>query len=106
MPSWAEETVYIVENDFGPAGAALVETDPEYADFENTITGLLESQFSNPLRVIAFNTAERWSEDVSEDVTRELRRRCDLQLRDVSSAIQDFVKRHERHDRQLALRLV
>jgi hypothetical protein len=33
--------------------------------------------------VVAFNTAERWSEDVSEDVARELRRRCDLQMRDL-----------------------
>jgi hypothetical protein len=33
--------------------------------------------------VVAFNTAERWSEDVSEDVARELRRRCDLQMREL-----------------------
>jgi hypothetical protein len=57
--------------------------------------------------VIAFNTEERWSEDVSEDVVSELRRRCDLQLRDVPSSIQDFVERHENHNRQqLTLRLV
>ena len=44
---------------------------------------------------------------VSEDVARELRRRCDLQMRDVPSSIQDFVERHEGHAwRQLTLRLV
>jgi hypothetical protein len=57
--------------------------------------------------VVAFNTAERWSEDISEDVARELRRRCDLQMRELPTAISDFVERHESLDRrQLTLRLV
>jgi hypothetical protein len=44
---------------------------------------------------------------VSEDVAEELRRRCDLQLRDVPSSIADFVERHAGQvDRQLPLRLV
>ena len=106
VPNWADQTVYIVENDFGRSGRAYVETDSEYADLEATITGLLEGQYSNPVRTVAFNTAERWSEDVSEDVAHELRRRCDLQLRDLPSTIQDFVEQHEGHHRQLALRLV
>ena len=89
-----------------PSGRAYVETDSEYADLEATISGFLEGQYSNPVRIVAFNTAERWSEDVSEDIAQELRRRCDLQLRDLPSTIQDFVERHEGHHRQLALRLV
>ena len=66
----------------------------------------MSGQYSNPIRVIAFNTAERWSEDVSEDVAAEIRRRCDLQMCDVPSAIQDFVEAHEGSRRQLTLRLV
>lgn len=104
VPSCADQTVYIVENEFGRAGRAFVETDAECADLEATILGLLEGQFSNPIRVIAFNTAERWSEDVSKDIAHELRRRCDLQLRDAPSPIQDFIERHEGH-RQFALQL-
>jgi hypothetical protein len=38
--------------------------------------------------VFAFNTVERWSQDVSEDVAREIRRRFDLQLADVPSNLQ------------------
>ena len=106
VPDWAEQTVYIVENDFGRLGRAYVETDSEYADLETTITTLLEGQYSHPVRIVAFNTAERWSQDVSEDIAHELRRRCDLQLCDVPSAVQDFVEGHEGHHRQLALRLV
>jgi hypothetical protein len=56
---------------------------------------------------VAFNTEERWSEDVSDDVAHELRRRCDLRRRDLPSSIQDFVERHEGHGRrQLTLPLV
>jgi hypothetical protein len=44
-------------------------------------------------------------EDASADIAPELRRRCDLQVRDVPSGIQDFVDSHAGPDRQLALRL-
>ena len=58
---------------------------------------------TGPIRVVAFNTDERWSEDVPEDVALALRRRCS----DVPSSIQDFVERHEGCAwRQLTLRLV
>jgi len=62
-------------------------------------------QHSNPFRVIAFNTAERWSEDVSQDVAHELRRRCDLQARDIPFYLQDFTDKYEGryHDVQLPL---
>jgi hypothetical protein len=59
----------------------------------------------NPVRVVGFNTAETWSQDVSGDVAQELRRRCDLQQRDVPFHREDFVERHEGryHDIQLPL---
>ncbi|MBR0948215.1 MULTISPECIES: hypothetical protein [Bradyrhizobium] len=59
------------------------------------------------IRVVAVHTSERWSEDVSEDVARELQRRCHLQLTDVPSHLQEFVDRHAAQDtRQFSLRLV
>ena len=36
-------------------------------------------------------TAERRSEDVSEDVAHELHRRCDLQMCDLPASLLDFV---------------
>jgi hypothetical protein len=66
---------------------------------------LLDGQYKSPIGILCFNPAEGRARDVSEDIARELRRRCDLQLRDVPSSIQDFVERHEGHHRQLALRL-
>ena len=107
IPSDNDQTVYLVAEDFGKLGRAWREADYEGTDLETVIQDLLLGQYKNPIRVVAFNTEERWSEDVSEDVAYELRRRCDLQLRDVPSSIQDFVGQHEGHAwRQLTLRLV
>ena len=66
---------------------------------------LSNGQYKNLVRVVGFNTAERWSDDVSADVSLELRRRCDLQQRDIPFYLQDFVDRHEGryHDIQLPL---
>jgi hypothetical protein len=90
----------LVADDFGKLGRSWRETDYELTDLETTIQDLLSGQYQNPIRVIAFNTAEGWSQDVSEDIAHELRRRCDLQLEKVPSNIQDFIERHEGSDRQ------
>jgi hypothetical protein len=106
VPGGADRNVYIVVDDFGRSGRCYRETDVEAADLETLILDMLEGQYQNPCRVVAFNTAEGWSQDVSEDVTQELRRRCDLQLNDVPSPIQDFVEANEgSRDVQLTLRL-
>jgi hypothetical protein len=107
VPADGDDTFYLVADDFGQVGRAWRECDYDATDLETVIQDLLSGQYNNPIRVVAFNTEERWSEDVSEDVAHELRRRCDLQARDVPSSIQDFVERHEGHAwRQLSLRLV
>jgi hypothetical protein len=107
VPASDDQNVYIVIDDFGRNGRVFRETDVESADLETTITDLMEGQYRNPIRVVAFNTAERCSEDVSKDIARELRRRFDLQTADVPSVIQDFVESYEGHQgRQLSLRLV
>lgn len=56
---------------------------------------MLEGQYPNPVRVIGFNTAKKWSEDVSDDVAHELRRRCDMQLRDLPFYLEEFVEHYE-----------
>ena len=107
VPSDNDQTVYLIAEDFGRIGRAWREADYEATDLKSVIQRLLSGQYNNPIRVVAFNTDERWSEDVSEDVAHELRQRCDLQASDVPSSIQDFVERHEGYAwRQLTLRLV
>jgi hypothetical protein len=105
VPNGDDQNVYLVMDDLGRHGRVWRETDAETADLETVILDLLEGQYKNPVRVISFNTAEKWSQDISADVAHELRLRCDLQLRDVPSSIQDFVERHEDSQRQLTLSL-
>jgi hypothetical protein len=59
-------------DDFGRVGRSYRETDVETADLETTITDLLGGQYSNPIRVVAFNTAEKWSQDASGDIAQEI----------------------------------
>ena len=61
---------YIVLNDFGPLGRAYVETDEAKADEATIIENILSGQYSHPVRVVAFNTAEGWACDVTEDIAR------------------------------------
>jgi hypothetical protein len=95
VPKGDDQTVYLVVDDLGQQGRVYREADVETTDLETVILDLLEGQYKNPVRVVAFNTAEKWSQDVSADVAHELRHRCDLRLRDVPFGLQDFVDRHE-----------
>nr|WP_249159846.1 hypothetical protein [Bradyrhizobium tropiciagri] len=83
-----DQAVYLVVDDFGPTGRAWREVHLETTDLETVIHAMLSGEYHDPIRVVAFNTTERWSEDVSEDVARELQRRWDLQLIDVQSGVQ------------------
>jgi hypothetical protein len=83
VPGGDDHDVYLVLDDFGRNGQAWREADVETTDLETVTADLLGGQFNNPVRVVGFNTSEGWSQDVSADVARELRRRCDEQARDV-----------------------
>ena len=67
-PYGTDVIVHIVLNDFGPLGSAYVETDEADADEATIIENILSGEYSHPLRVIAFNTAEGWARDVTEDI--------------------------------------
>jgi hypothetical protein len=100
MPSIAPSSpddvdVYLVLDDFGERlGRAWRETDEERTDRETLIADLLEGQYAGPVRVVAFNTAERWSRDVSEDVADELVQRLAIDDRETPVALEDFLDRH------------
>jgi hypothetical protein len=64
-----------VLDDFGEAGRVYREAAEADATLETIIDDLLTGQFNNPVRVVAFNTLEGWSRDVSEDIPREALRR-------------------------------
>lgn len=105
VPNGDDQNVYLVVDDFAHRGRAWREADTEQTDRETVIADLLSGQYNDPICVVGLNTAERWSEDVSEDVAREIRRRCDQQQRDVPFFLQDFCDRHEGRYRDVQLPL-
>jgi hypothetical protein len=106
VPNSSDQTVYLVLDDSGGRlGRAYRETSIERADLETIISDLLGGQYSDPVRVVAFNTTEHWSEDVSEDVAREIMRRIGLAGDEVPPLLEGFLDRHLGSERQLTLRL-
>lgn len=90
-------------DDLGRLGRVWHETDPDSTDRETVIRDLLDGQYSNPVRVISFNTAEGWSRDVSEDIADALRRQCELAAREPPGNIKEFIERFEVDRSQLRL---
>jgi hypothetical protein len=105
VPNGEDQTVYLVADDLGRLGGIWAEAGISRTDLEGVIQDLLTGQFKSPIRVVAFNTAEKWSDDVSVEVAEELRRRCDQQSRDVPFFLQDFVDRYQGRDRDIQLPL-
>src|SRR6266403_349460 len=76
VPLEANQDTYLVLDDFGGRlGRAWRETNEEDTDRETLIREVMEDQYSHPTRIIAFNTAQGWSRDVTMDIVDELRRR-------------------------------
>jgi hypothetical protein len=70
-----EEDTYLVLDDFGPLGRAWRETDEAGATRATLVRNLLDGQYEDPVRIVAFNTAEGWSRDVTVEIADEVRRR-------------------------------
>ena len=66
-------TIYIVLDQFGGAfGRAYREVDESCADEHTTIDKISDGAYSRPVRVVAFNTHEGWSRDVTEEIALKL----------------------------------
>ena len=95
IPSDVGPDIYLVLDRLNHRlGRVWRETDEEDTDFETVIRHLLEGQYNNPVRVVAFNTAEAWSRDASDDIADELRHRC-ADRGEVPEYIEDFLQRHD-----------
>jgi hypothetical protein len=92
IPYGADQTVYVVIDRLGGRDPVHRETEYERADLETIIADLMSGQFNDPVRVIAFNTLEHWSDDVSREIAREIETRSDIQGAGVPEHIRDFVE--------------
>ncbi len=91
MPVTGRWDTYLVLEDFGSRlGRAWRETDAEATDRETLIQNLMHGQYGHPLRIVAFNTAEGLSRNVTKDIADELRRRL-MEYDDVPVSVQVFV---------------
>src|SRR5262245_50750533 len=73
VPDTDDHDVYLVLDEFGGRlGRVWRETDEDRTDREIVITDLMTGQYCDPVRVVAFNTAEGWSRDVTSDIADEL----------------------------------
>ncbi|MGB8532292.1 MAG: hypothetical protein WCD64_13800 [Pseudolabrys sp.] len=86
-------TVHIVLNDFGPLGRAYVETDEAEAGEATVVENILSGQYSHPVRVVAFNTAEGWACDVTEDIARAVWSKARSEYRPIVKVAQEFLER-------------
>jgi hypothetical protein len=87
-------TAYIVVEDFGHLGRAFLETDLAEADLDTIVRNMISGEYRDPLRVIAFNTAEGWSRDVSEEIAYDVLDRAYDADTTLSAGAKRFIDRH------------
>jgi hypothetical protein len=64
----------------------------------SVVRHLLEGEYSSPVRIVAFNTAEGWSRDVTEDIAAELAQAC-ADRSETPPSIADFIGDHAQPSR-------
>ena len=94
VPTDRHVTVYIVLDDFGSMGTAYRETDEASCNQQSVVDDLLTGQFNNPLRIVAFNTAEGWARDASADVAQLVIQAARVRNKTLSESARRFYERH------------
>jgi hypothetical protein len=83
--------VYIVLDDFGDLGRAYRETNEAEADERTIVDNFISGQYSQPMRVVAFNTGELSSRDVSEDIAHAVAERAHSEGRELTEGTRQFL---------------
>ena len=92
VPHEANHDTYLVLDDFGGRlGRAWRETDEEGTDRETLIRDLMHGKYIHPALIVAFNTVEGWSRDVTMDIADELRRRF-AWYDEMPASVQEFLE--------------
>jgi hypothetical protein len=88
VPSEGDGDTYLVLDDLGRVWR---ETGEEDADLETLIRDLFDDQYSRPTRIVAFNTSEGWSRDVTSAVADEIHERY-ADYDDVPASVQELLE--------------
>jgi hypothetical protein len=92
VPEGFDIDVYVVLEDFGKIGRAYREVDEEKGDRETLVRHLIEGQHEHVVRIIAFNTAQGSSRDVSIEIAREINDRASRKGEVLTGPVQAFVE--------------
>jgi hypothetical protein len=90
-----DQDIYLVFEDFGRYGRGWREADEGSTDRKALMRDLLAGEYSNPLRIVAFNTAEGWSRDVTVEIADELRRSY-VEYDEVPTSVLQFLEKAKR----------
>ena len=93
-PHGPQQDTYLVLEDFGPRGRCWRASDEEDTDRETLIRDL-SGEYTDPVRIVAFNSAEGWCRDVTLDIADEVRRRY-AEMDDVSDSVFQFTEANRR----------
>jgi hypothetical protein len=96
VPDDTNRDVYFVLDDFGRLGRAWRETDEAGTSRATLVRNLLDGQYENPVRIVAFNTVEGWSRDATVDIADEVRRRY-VEYDEVPESVLKFLEATNRH---------
>jgi hypothetical protein len=94
-PHGPQQDTYLVLEDFGPRGRCWRASDEEDTDRETLIRDLFSGEYTDPVRIVVFNSAEGWCRDVTLDIADEVRRRY-AEMDDVSDSVFQFTEANRR----------
>ena len=94
-PHGPQQDTYLVLEDFGPRGRCWRASDEEDTDRKTLIRDLFSGEYTDPVRIVAFNSAEGWCRDVTLDIADEVRRRY-AEMDDVSDSVFQFTEANRR----------
>ena len=95
-PENAHRDVYLVLEDLGSLGRIWRETDEAGTNRVWLVRNLLNDLYENPVRIVAFNTAEGWSRDVTVEIADEVRRHF-IEHNDAPISLLKFLDAVNRH---------
>ena len=84
--------VYLVLDDFGNVGRAYREAHENETDRATVIRRLIEDQYEKLVRVVAFNTSEGWSRDVTEEIAREIKEWSKHKCEELSPGLMQWIE--------------
>jgi hypothetical protein len=91
-PAHDELTVYQVLDDLGNQGRVWREMSETSVSEQAIIDDVLSGQYVRPLRIVAFNTDEGWSRDVTNEIAAKLLESA-AQGRSLGPSAWEFIER-------------